>query len=354
MTDSDFKYELFFELSPDLLCIAGYDGYFKKVNSAVAKTLGYSLEELYSRPINDFVHPDDKSVTAKVRRELTRSKPLMNFENRYITKGGETVWLSWTSLPVESQELIFAIAKNITHRKRQEADRNALLANLTRKNKDLMDLNFATSDDLKSPVTSLLALFELIDLSRINDKETVELMGVLQYLGEKVKKALNTHVDELTRKRREEAVSELVDFQQCLDETLQSISTIVQTSKTSILADFSKLPDVRFSKNYLKSIYLNLITNAIKYASADRAPVINIHSDNSNGVKQLIVADNGSGFDAAKAKDEIFDFPQKYHSNPNSKGIGLYLVHSHVSALGGKVDIQSKLEVGTKVVITFR
>ncbi len=52
-----FNLELFFELSPDLLCVAGYDGYFKKINPTVSKTLGYTDEELFARPIDDFVHP---------------------------------------------------------------------------------------------------------------------------------------------------------------------------------------------------------------------------------------------------------------------------------------------------------
>src|SRR4051812_24270434 len=97
MIDADFKYELFFELSADLLCIAGYDGYFKKVNPAVSNLLGYTMEELHARPINDFVYEEDKEKTSVVRHELTKAKPLRNFENRYVTKSGEIVWLSWTS-----------------------------------------------------------------------------------------------------------------------------------------------------------------------------------------------------------------------------------------------------------------
>src|SRR5688572_8626379 len=156
MDARDFQYELFFELSPDLLCIAGYDGYFKKINAAVAKTLGYSLAELYARPINDFVHPEDKDITSKVRLELYRTKPLFSFENRYLTKNGETIWLSWTSLPVESSKLVFAVGKNVTHKKKLEAERNALLANLAKANKDLIKLNHSTARDLQSPVNNLL------------------------------------------------------------------------------------------------------------------------------------------------------------------------------------------------------
>src|SRR5476651_2310119 len=110
---SFFNLELFFELSPDLFCIAGYDGYFKKINPTVSKTLGYTDEELFSRPIDSFVHPDDRDVTSKKRGTIIKDNPLLNFENRYITKGGDIVWLSWTSMPIKSQNVVFAIAKII-------------------------------------------------------------------------------------------------------------------------------------------------------------------------------------------------------------------------------------------------
>lgn len=354
MKEADIRYEMFFEMSPDLLCIAGYDGFFKKVNPAVASTLGYSLEELYARPINEFVHPDHKDVTAKARKGLISSKPIYNFENKYLTKGGETVWLSWTSLPMESDGVIFAIAKNITEKKRLETDRNELLASLTRENKDLMKLNYATSIDLKSPVHSLLALFDLIDPSKVNDKETVQLLEVLQYVAEKVRKTLDMHVDELSEKTRHGARVEETNFQECLNEVLQSMTTILKTSRTTILADFSNLPAVRFNKGYLKSIFLNLITNSIKYGRPEQPPAISIYSENNFGTKQLIVADNGSGFDTTNVKEQIFQFPQKFHNNPLSTGIGLYLVHNHVSSLGGDVDIDSKIGEGTKVIISFK
>src|SRR5271154_3349967 len=88
LTDT-FNLELFFELSPDLLCVAGYDGYFKKVNPTVSKTLGYTNEELFARPIDDFVHPEDRAITSKKRGSIINDNALLNFDNRYITKSGE-------------------------------------------------------------------------------------------------------------------------------------------------------------------------------------------------------------------------------------------------------------------------
>ena len=119
-TGIDYNLEHFFELSPDWLCIAGFDGYFKKINPAVSRTLGYTEEELFSRPINSFVHPDDQGMTEHHRDLIRRGQPLLNFDNRYLTKTGEIIWLTWTSMPVKNERVVFAIAKNISHRKRLE------------------------------------------------------------------------------------------------------------------------------------------------------------------------------------------------------------------------------------------
>jgi len=168
-----FNLELFFELSPDLLCVAGYDGYFKKINPTVSKTLGYTNEELFSKPIDSFVHPDDRDITSKKRRNIIKDNAMHNFENRYVTKSGEIVWLAWTSMPIKSEQVVFAIAKNITHKKKIEEDRNTLITNLTKINNDLKQLTYSTSHDLRLPVSNLLSIFNLLDTSKIQDEETL-------------------------------------------------------------------------------------------------------------------------------------------------------------------------------------
>ncbi len=112
----------FFELTPDLVCIAGKDGFFRKVNSAVISKLGYSKEEIFKRPIFSFIHPDDLEITAATRKELIDGKPLLNFENRYIRKNGDIIWLHWTSIYIPEKELVFAIAKDVTKKKQEYFD----------------------------------------------------------------------------------------------------------------------------------------------------------------------------------------------------------------------------------------
>jgi PAS domain S-box-containing protein len=109
-----------FEMTPDLVCIASKDGFFKKINPAVINKLGYTKEELYSRPIFSFMHPDDREMTARERAKLLQGKAMLNFQNRYITKAGEIVWLEWTSIYLPDKELVLAIAKDVTKTKQAE------------------------------------------------------------------------------------------------------------------------------------------------------------------------------------------------------------------------------------------
>jgi PAS domain S-box-containing protein len=133
MTETDllalnyaFDLESFINLSPDLICVAGYDGYFKKINPAVSETLGYSNEELFSMPISHFIHADDKLITGRKREKILKGVPLLNFENRYTTKSGDIVWLAWTSIPIKAEQVVFAIAKNITYKKIEESEQLSL------------------------------------------------------------------------------------------------------------------------------------------------------------------------------------------------------------------------------------
>ncbi len=118
----EFELLSLFEMTPDLVCIAGKDGYFKKVNPAVWQKFGCSSEEVYSRPVASFIHPDDREKTALVREQLLQGKTLVNFQNRYISKKGETIWLQWTSVYIPSKEIVFAIAKDITEMKQKEKE----------------------------------------------------------------------------------------------------------------------------------------------------------------------------------------------------------------------------------------
>ncbi len=109
-----------FQSTPDLVCIADEQGYLKNFNPAVPALLQYSAEELLSRPIAHFIHPDDREPTMSRRAKLLKGETMLNFRNRYIKSTGEIIWLEWTSVFLKERQLVLAIAKNITDRKQIE------------------------------------------------------------------------------------------------------------------------------------------------------------------------------------------------------------------------------------------
>lgn len=111
-----------FEMTPDLVCIAGKDGFFRKINPAVISKLGYTKQELFSRPIESFIHPEDKEKTSLQRENLLNGEPLINFQNRYVASNGRPIWLQWTSIYVADKEVVFAIAKDVTETKQLEKE----------------------------------------------------------------------------------------------------------------------------------------------------------------------------------------------------------------------------------------
>ena len=110
----------FFNQSPDLLCIAGFDGIFKRLNPAWSPLLGWSNTELQARPFLEFVHPDDRAATLAVMDQLDAGAATISFENRYRCKDSSWKWLHWTASPLLDQQEIYAIARDVTRQKRLE------------------------------------------------------------------------------------------------------------------------------------------------------------------------------------------------------------------------------------------
>lgn len=122
--------DLFFTLSLDRLCIAGFDGYFKRLNPAWERVLGYTIEELLTEPYLNFIHPDDRDTTGVEAKKNEAGGQTISFENWYRCKDGSYRWLLWSATPSREQQLIYASARDITEHKRTEAAIREALATL--------------------------------------------------------------------------------------------------------------------------------------------------------------------------------------------------------------------------------
>ena len=120
----------FFEVSIDMLCMLDFNGYFKRLNPAWERTLGYTREELMSRPFIEFVHPDDRERTLKQNAQVRSGGQALGFENRYLCKDGSFRWFRWNAAPSSGERVIYSVARDITDAKRAEEEREQLLHEL--------------------------------------------------------------------------------------------------------------------------------------------------------------------------------------------------------------------------------
>ena len=122
--------ERFFEVAIDMLCCLDFDGYFKRLNPAWERTLGFTLAELMSRPFIEFVHPDDRERTLEQNRKVRAGGKALGFENRYLCKDGSFRWFLWNAAPDLFGRTIYSVARDVTDRKRADEERDRLVQQL--------------------------------------------------------------------------------------------------------------------------------------------------------------------------------------------------------------------------------
>ena len=116
----------FFTLSPEMVIVAGFDGYWKRVNPTVEAVLGYSEREALSRPFMEFVHPDDRERTEEEARHVVAGETAFAFENRLVCKDGSSRWIEWTVTPVPEDRVMYGIGRDVTERRHSESEQTAL------------------------------------------------------------------------------------------------------------------------------------------------------------------------------------------------------------------------------------
>ncbi len=127
---SGFLDDRYFDLSIDMLCVAHFNGHFLKLSAAWERTLGFTREELQSKRMFEFVHPDDRERTLEQNRLVRTGGKALGFENRYVCKDGSYRWFRWNAVADMGHQLIYSVARDITESKKAEEERERLVREL--------------------------------------------------------------------------------------------------------------------------------------------------------------------------------------------------------------------------------
>jgi PAS domain S-box-containing protein len=120
----------YFELAIDMLCVLGFDGYFRHLNPAWERTLGFTRQELMAKRFIEFVHPEDRERTLGQNRDVRGGDHARLFENRYLCKDGSYRWLRWNAAPDQARQVIYGFARDMTELKRADQERERLVKKL--------------------------------------------------------------------------------------------------------------------------------------------------------------------------------------------------------------------------------
>lgn len=344
----------YFDLSREMICVLGFDGYFKNLNPAWKWALGFPIEELQAHPFIEFVHPDDRKATLAEAEKLRHGNELIYFENRYLCKDGSWRWFAWSARADLDQKMIYATGRDITERKQAvekieqlNADLQRHTAQMEEANKELEAFSYSVSHDLRAPLRHIDGFVKMLAKQ---SGEKLDAQGS-RYLGIIADSAqrMGALIDDLlvfSRMSRAELRRSKVSSDSLVHEAVNGLQS--EVNGREIRWKIGPLPEVQADPAMLQQVWVNLVSNAVKYSRTRSPSEIEIGCDDSDqGEHIFFVHDNGVGFDMQYAH-KLFGVFQRLHRTDEFEGTGIGLanvsriVHKH----GGRVWAQGKPNAG--------
>lgn len=339
-----------FLLSRDMICTAGFDGYFKHLNPAWQKTLGYTPEELLGKPYLEFVHPEDRAATLAEAQKLTTGVETISFENRYLAKDGLYHWLSWNSTPVPDQQVIYATARDVTERKQAEAALQRAKEQAERTSKFKDQFLSTMSHELRTPLNAVLGFSELLSDTRygaLNDKQH-RYLGHIRSGGQHLLKLINDILDlsKIEAGRLELAIED-VKVANAFAEVANTLRPLAEKKSQNLVQTSTGNLAVRADLVRFKQILMNLLGNAIKFTPEKGRIELSAHA--MDGSVRVEVRDTGPGIPPEEQK-RIFEAFYRLQTSGHSAegtGLGLAITQRLVELHRGQLGLESQLGKGS-------
>jgi PAS domain S-box-containing protein len=337
-TRAEAERDRFFDMSVEMLCIAGFDGRFKHLNPSWEKVLGWTIAELMSRPFIELVHPDDRDTTSSQRQRLRSGQATMDFENRYLTRDGSYRWLSWRAVPVPDRGLIYAVARDIEEQKRIEQLKN--------------DFVSVVSHELRTPLTSIRGSLGLI-AGGVTGELPAKARSLVDIAAKNCERLVRLINDILDVEKIESGQMGFrlapVDLAALAEQTIESNRSYAEGYGAGLrIAGTPDAARVWGDADRLLQVITNLISNAVKFSP--RGGVVEVAVTRGEGEARVAVTDHGQGV-PPEFRQRIFEkFAQADSSSTREKGgtgLGLSISRAIVERHQGRIGFASEPGVAT-------
>lgn len=352
---AEAELEQFFSVALDLLCIADAQGYFRRLNRAWETTLGYSLQELQSRPFLEWVHPEDVPATQAAMQQLIEEKRLDHFVNRYRTQDGSYRFIEWRASLAGS--LIYAAGRDITLAKLAEEQMKAAKEAAEAASRAKSEFLATISHEIRTPINAILGMTSLL-LDTSLDRQQQDWVQTIRYGGEVLLNLINDILDFSKIESQKLELEEMpFSLLQLVEELLDLMAAQAQSKELELMAwvDPSLPPTLIGDPNRLRQILANLLSNAIKFTPQGEV-VVTVEAGERDPEKQWVnvqVRDTGIGIPPEKL-DRLFKPFSQVDSSISRQfggtGLGLAISQRLCQLMGGAIGVESQPGQGS----TFR
>jgi PAS domain S-box-containing protein len=302
------------------------------------------------------IHPADIELVADWFAAVKQGDGPGSIDYRIDTPHGQRRWIKTTADLIRDKKTgarakLVGTVQDITERKTLERERHQITKDLVQRNKALEQFAHIVSHNLRAPVANILGLSNLIQLSHNSADTQRQCIDGLTLSAKRLDEIILDLNKILQVKQGMSEEKDVVELETLVSNIKDSIHMIIQQENVSIITDFKEVENLYTIKNYLHSIFFNLISNSIKYRRHAVRPVIEVSSRAEGGKTILTFKDNCMGIDLEKHGHNLFGLYKRFHHNVEGKGMGMYMVKTQVESLGGKISVKSKVDHGTEITI---
>ena len=308
------------------------------------KQLQLVNEELVLREEEIKAQNEDLSIQ---NEELFSRQEEIATQRDLLTEQNQRLEDAWKTIEIQNREILL-------HNRTLDQEVKERTQKLVEYNQQLEQFAFITAHNLRAPVARILGLGQVLDMSKDNLEEERLIVSKLIATTVELDKVVKDVSTILEIRKSNTPIIKKIDLSEALSIIKANLESEITETNTEIKEDFTKANVIYTAKPYLDSILINLIHNAIKYRDLSRKPSIHIKTEVEDGYVCLLISDNGLGIDLAQHQNNIFNLYKRFHSHVEGKGMGLYLVKTQVTALGGKIEVESEVNVGTTFKVFLR